>query len=354
MQIDPVIQSILVIRRDNIGDLVCTTPLIAALRKHFPAARIDALVNSYNLPVLAGNPYLDHVFAYTKAKHRQPGESVLGVYWRRWRMMQALRKTSYDLAIIASTRQTARPLTLARQVKAKHILGFTEEGKPGQQHIALQVPYVQRAGLHLVEELAELLIPLGITGAIPALTVCATEAAHQQAQSRLATLPPAPLTLAIHISSRKPPQRWPAVQFIELMRGLHARHQARFMLFWSPGDEHNPHHPGDDRKAAEIMAAVADLPVLAYPTEALSELIGGLSVCDAMICSDGGAMHVGAGLGKPIVCFFGNSDATVWRPWGVPYRLLQKPSRDVKDIVADEALAAFTELLPEIKRGSML
>ena len=34
----PSTPKILVIRRDNIGDLVCTTPLISALRRRFPEA----------------------------------------------------------------------------------------------------------------------------------------------------------------------------------------------------------------------------------------------------------------------------------------------------------------------------
>jgi heptosyltransferase-3 len=55
-------------------------------------------------------------------------------------------------------------------------------------------------------------------------------------------------------------------------------------------------------------------------------------------------MHVGAGLGVPIVCLFGNSDAARWRPWGVPYRLLQKPSADVADIGVSEVVAAFNAL----------
>ena len=66
---------ILVIRRDNIGDLVCTTPLLAALRRRFPAAWIGALVNSYNATVLDRNPDLDEVFVYRKLKHLGPGES---------------------------------------------------------------------------------------------------------------------------------------------------------------------------------------------------------------------------------------------------------------------------------------
>jgi len=52
---------ILVVRRDNIGDLVCTTPLIDALRARHPGAHLAALVTTYNAAVLARNPALDAV-----------------------------------------------------------------------------------------------------------------------------------------------------------------------------------------------------------------------------------------------------------------------------------------------------
>ena len=61
-------RKLLVIRRDNIGDLVCTTPLLRSLRQKYPEARIDALVTSYNEPILENNPDVDYVYAYTKAK----------------------------------------------------------------------------------------------------------------------------------------------------------------------------------------------------------------------------------------------------------------------------------------------
>jgi len=120
---------------------------------------------------------------------------------------------------------------------------------------------------------------------------------------------------------------------------------ASFMLFWSPGDENNPLHPGDDNKAKAIMDAAHDLPLLAFPTHTLKELIAGLSLPNTVICSDGGAMHIAAALAKPIVCFFGNSDASVWYPWGVPHVLLQKESFDVNDISVEEALAAYEKLV---------
>ena len=41
-------ERILVVRRDNIGDLILTTPFLHALRRARPQAHIAALVNSYN------------------------------------------------------------------------------------------------------------------------------------------------------------------------------------------------------------------------------------------------------------------------------------------------------------------
>ena len=55
---EPSAPRILILRRDNIGDLVCTTPLIAGLRGQLPGAWIGALVNTYNAEVLARNTLL--------------------------------------------------------------------------------------------------------------------------------------------------------------------------------------------------------------------------------------------------------------------------------------------------------
>ena len=50
---------ILIVRRDNIGDLACTTPLLKALRAQLPRAWLGALVTTYNAEVLARNPAPD-------------------------------------------------------------------------------------------------------------------------------------------------------------------------------------------------------------------------------------------------------------------------------------------------------
>src|SRR5512141_2463229 len=98
---DALALKILVIRGDNIGDLVCTTPLISALRSHFPRAHIAALVNTYNRQVLEGQADVDAVYAYAKAKHRDPGQSAAAVYWDTLTLLLRLRAQHYDYALLA-------------------------------------------------------------------------------------------------------------------------------------------------------------------------------------------------------------------------------------------------------------
>ena len=325
---------ILIIRRDNIGDLVCTTPLIAALRQRFPDGWQGALVNSYNAPVLDGNPDLDEVFVYTKAKHRGHGESLPGILWRRLAMMYRLRQMGLDDVILAAPALQPRLIALARWLKPKRIIGFGDNSR-----LDVSLP-LDKENRHEVEDVFRVAAIYGIEGPPPACKVAGP----------IAVSPSPTLTIGIHISARKPSQRWPAGRFAETIRAIAAQGPARFLLLWSPGAEDNPLHPGDDTKAQDVLERVGtDTAVIPRPTQTLPDLIAALAECDAMICADGGAMHLGAGLGLPIVCLFGNSGAQRWRPWGAPYRLLQKPSLDVADIGVDEVVNAFNALRADIQ-----
>jgi heptosyltransferase-3 len=299
-------------------------------------------VNSYSLPVLADNPDLDNVYAYTRTKHRGPRRTLLGVHWQRLKLMLALRRQRYDVVILANGGYLPRPLHLARWVAPRAVVGFVPPSAV-RTGISFGVSLDDRSR-HEVEDIFRLLQPLGIDGPPPPLRLVPTPQAVSKARDRLTREPwydAARPLVAIHISSRKVSQRWPPANFVALMEQLEVTHGVQFMLFWSPGEEDNPMHPGDCRKAAAIMAACARLRVLAYPTSRLDDLVGGLSLCSAMVCSDGGAMHVGAGLGLPMVCFFGDSDAARWHPWGVRHELLQKASRHVGHISVAEAWEAF-------------
>jgi heptosyltransferase-3 len=329
---------ILLIRRDNIGDLVCTTPLIGALRRHHPRAHVAALVNTYNRQVLEGHPDLDAVYAYVKAKHRLAGQSRASVYWDKLMLVRELRAQRFDYVLLASPHPGASALRMARWIAPAHIAGYAEP--TGLVDLAL--PHDASDSMHEVEDVFRLAQLFGIEGAPGKLSMAVDADARARASAALGARDPERKLIAVHISARKPSQRWPAERYAKLMQALGG--EADFLLLWSPGAADHPQHPGDDAKAQAIMDAAGKLPLIAYPTHELKDLAAALSLADYVICSDGGAMHIAAALAKPILCFFGDSDATRWHPWGVPYRLLQPDSRDAADISPAAALEAFREL----------
>src|SRR5262249_52124950 len=146
-------------------------------------------------------------------------------------------------------------------------------------------------GRHEVERVFSLASPLGLSGPIPPLRLVADEA---QLRRALSALPEGRgPKVAVHISARRPKQRWPAERYAELIERLPAAHGARVLLLWAPGAADDPQHPGDDDKAAEVARRLAGrVPLASYRTALLAELIGALAACDLVACPDGGAMHL--------------------------------------------------------------
>ncbi len=331
---------VLVIRRENIGDLVCTTPLIRALRAQLPDAHIAALASDYSAAVLAGNPDVDKVHVYTKGKHRAPGVGPIGIYARRLALILKLHRERFDWILLPGGPH-ASALRFARWIGGRHVL--------------VRGPQDAAGGPHEVEQCCHLLVRMGLLYDAPPTRLSADPAAAQEIEARVAAhwaVRPRRL-IGMHISARKPSQRWPVASFAKLAQALHGEGDVGLMLLWAPGGGEDRLHPGDDDKAGDLMAEVPDVPVLPVATHRLDELVAAISLCDELICSDGGAMHLAAALEKPVVCLFGQSDAAHWRPWGVPFELLQKASRDVASIEVPEVVGAWRRLrAPERPRAA--
>ena len=322
------LMKILIIRRDNIGDLVCTTPLISALRKQLPNSQIDVLSTRYNHAVLERNPDVDNVYHYTKAKHRHINEPPFHIYWERLKLIWRLRRNRYDWVLLPGGKSRSAD-RFARWIHPRRIISQ---------------PTTVDSESHEVEQVCHLLPAAGLTYETPPVTVIVDPLLKIAYASQIKVQPGSPC-VGIHISARKPSQHWPAERFAELITNLRHHHpESNFLLFWAPGSSNNPEHPGDDEKADAILKTVGVTRIHAIPTHRLEELIAALSLCNIVICADGGAMHLAAGLEKPIVALFGKSDAHHWRPWGVPQVILQKPSLEVSDISVTEVADAVQQL----------
>ena len=62
------IKKILIIRFSSIGDIILSTPLIRAVRKHYPEAEIDFVVKQEFSDLVKTNPHLNHIYVFDKSK----------------------------------------------------------------------------------------------------------------------------------------------------------------------------------------------------------------------------------------------------------------------------------------------
>lgn len=325
----PKITRILIIRRDNIGDLVCTTPAIGALRQHYPDAEIAALVNSYNADVLCGNPNLDHVFVYQKLKHAGGFASRLKAMAERLKLIAQLRRWKPDVTILAKASYERHGLNFARQIGAKNIIGYVPADLSQAKGLPdIQLPTPAFTALHEVEAVNQLLAPLGINDALGPLQVFPDASAVAALNARI---PAATKRIALHISAREPERRWGVANFMVLTQHILATQpDTQILLFWSPGKADDPQHPGDDEAAVRLIETVQSDRLIPMPTQNLTELIAALSLCDLFIGTDGGAMHLVVALDKKILALFENLPGKLhhWYPWRAPNQVVH--SADAK------------------------
>ena len=202
---------ILLVRLREIGDVVFTTPALAALRHHFPHARVSYLVEPLAAPVVSSNPHVDEVIVAPRT-HLLP-DLALGL---------RLRAARYDLAIDFHGGPRASLLTWLSHARVR--IGYQVAGRSWIYTRRVARPRELRAR-HSVVNQWDLLATLDIPPPDPAVSpveMTADGSAAVAVDERLARVGVAkgdPLVV-IHVSAGNPFRRWPAAHFVELMTAL--------------------------------------------------------------------------------------------------------------------------------------
>ena len=308
------VRRILVVRKDNIGDVLCTTPALRALRRAFPDAHLAILVAEHCRAAILRSPDVDEILTYTKAKHRS-GLFRLSALWGLSRVIRNLRARRFDLAIAMVRPCNRSSAWLAYATGAPWRLGYSS---PALDPFPFFLNLGRDPGAiasHEVDGCLELLASIGVPAAGRELTLLPDAEAVGAIRRRLGEEGVAEgggLAL-VHISNRREASRWPLAAFAQAADRLSERLGMTILLSWSPGDATNPLFPGDDGKAEEVAQRMRVRPIL-LRTPGLEELIAAVSLCDFVLSTDGGPMHIAAALEIPQVALFGATDPDRWAP----------------------------------------
>jgi heptosyltransferase-1 len=329
---------ILLVRTSSLGDVVHSLPVLAALRRHLPGARIGWVVEEAFAPLLAGHPDLDQLIVVR-----------LRPWGRRPWQVRTLGEIAGFLAaldrfapqVVLDLMGNHKAAAIAALSLAPRRIGHARAGRREPSSAFWLSERVPVDGSHAVDRALSLLDALGLP------REPADFGGHKlfRATTGPAAAVPgaaAPRFALIHPGAGWGNKAYPPAWWGEAARRLHAATGIRTRVAAAPGEEALAAAVvaaagGGSEPAAEVVAA-PDLPALAALLRGAALMLGG----------DTGPTHLAHALGTPVLMVMGPTDPDRHGPYGAPERALYRrlPCSFCYRRF-DEAKACLLELPPE-------
>ena len=347
----------------RIGDLICTTPALIALKERYPDAHLAVVVAEYahTEELIARNPAVDEVVVLKNDEYLE--------FFGLARFFRRVRAGRYDIAVnlAASTMGTLIGVfgRIPRRVK------ITRAGRPLSEALTdwLATDAVRyREGEYLPALYVRALAPLGVAPApLPPKEVFRSPEGERKAEAfvRSFGLSQGELLIGMSVSAGEDIKEWGVEKFAELATRLLARYRARVVLVGAPADR---------KKMEAVRAGIGAEPsrVALTLSFSLAELPSLLARCSLFISADTGPVHIADALRVPLIDIMGpvdpaeqaprGSHARVIAPRGIPPTIFAlRPAGDPREsrraaeaITVGEAVQAAEELLASLRKTKNL
>jgi lipopolysaccharide heptosyltransferase I len=289
---------LLIVRLGSLGDLVHALPAVAAIRRAYPAAEIDWLVDAPHREFLSLVPILNSLVALE-------GRSVAA--WVAAR--RTLRARRYDVAL--DFQGLVKSAVLARMSGAARVLGFD---RAALREPVAGILYHERIDVgergHVIYKNLRLAgavgaqpgpleFPIGPVDSAPAAEV------HRRFPTGYALINP---------GAAWPNKRWPPARFGAIAALLRQRFDLASVVLWGPGET----------DLAEAVVATSANAAIAAPPTSLRDLVAIARGARLMLSGDTGPLHIAAAVGVPAVALFGPTDPGRNGPWDAGDRSLSR------------------------------
>lgn len=304
-------ERVLVVRLDEIGDMVLLSPFLQGLRELYPRADITLVTKPACQNLAALCPHVDRVLAFAPAKGRLGLPRALV---RAYRFARAELTGGYTLAI--APRFDADASYMAGAVVymsgATRRVGYGEAATAGKaiadrgfDSFYTELVPVRAGACHEVVRSLDVLRYLGYTGGEPDLELYTDAAARARAAELLAGSERT-LRIVVALSTGSPHRLWPPERYAAVMQSVAKGHKCTFILV------------GGDSYAAEsaryLEAECLELNIINIVGQTtLRESAAVMQAADLYLGGDTGMMHMAAaaGLGGVVIsCHPQTGDAT--------------------------------------------
>lgn len=295
----PAAPRILVVELWQIGDVVLSTPFLAALRDCFPDSKITLLGKPHAERLLHASGLVDDVvvaelpWTRTARKYHPADYDWHGLA----ELLRQLRAQRFDVAFDA--RMDIRSNILVSLAGAKRRFGFRYGG--GAWLLTDAIPIDPPAN-HKVGDWLSLAKAAGCkTPQRPRCLLVTTESERTAARTMVAShFGHVRQPVALHPGGSHAGKRWPLGHFMTLARELI---DAGYAVLALRGPD------GYGEELDDVAGVVSFRP-------GLREMMAIIEQCATLVCNDSGPMHIAAALGVPTVAIFERGEPKWFGPVG--------------------------------------
>ncbi len=310
------IRRVLVVRVDEIGDMVMTTPFLRELRRLLPDSSITLVVNPVVLNLVEHCPYINEVLTFDPV--------TAGRLWKLRRYKRALelgwnklRHYKFDLAIFPRWDIDDRfGAFILYYSCARWRVGYSQkvnlrknEFNAGADQLFTHVLNSDSLK-HEVEHNLDFIRFLGGRIRDEHLELWIGREDEEAASKILHGLERSSPNIIVGLGpsgGNSALKQWPIDNFVELGKWLQSEYNSGIVIFGGPGEE---------SLGYEIEKELGFPVTNVIGKMTLREMAALMKMCHLYVGNDTGPMHVATAMNIPVISIFGSSCHHRFKPWG--------------------------------------
>jgi heptosyltransferase-2 len=292
------VQSILVVRLDQLGDLVLTTPLFRELKRLYPASRCTVVVQPQYKSILTTNPHVDEILMLATWQTKWLPVRARRLASALWFYRTRLRRRQFDLAISPRWDVDEDLATLlCVLVNASRRVGYISRVTAGKRRFnrgfdaAFDVVLPPGPLLHEVERTLAVVEALGGHAPSRRLEIFLSENDRKFASQLLQHHDSGRLLVALGIGSGVSGRKWPLERYTEAVNRLNQLRSVQPVIVCSSDED-------DEASALSVQLPVPPYIVSGLPLRAVCAVF---ERCDLFVGNDSGPAHLAAAMDCPTV-----------------------------------------------------
>lgn len=299
----------IMIRAANwVGDAIMTTPVVRALRKNYPRARITVLAKPWVVPVYESSPHVDEVMVYENEGRHKMGMGTL-------RLAGDIRKKEFHLAVLMQNAFEAALLAFLAGVPER--LGYNTDARSLLLNRCIKMDPALKKG-HLIDYYITILTSAGLASDGRELDLFLPDSDREWADDFLAGqgLDRGPIIGINPGATGGTAKRWFPERYGELVRLLSTEYQTRAIIFGGPADR---------ELGEEIAVMTPGACINMAGKTSLSKAFALIGACNLFVTNDSGLMHAAAAQNINQVAVMGSTDFIATAPANANSIMVREP-----------------------------